>query len=138
VRRSPRPVLVTPNSFREFENILVAYDGSVESTQALKTTCEIFAFINTRLKAVIVTGDPMRCEALTQEIETFISPYEMDLDIECLSGEACKEIVGYAEAQGIDLIVMGAFGHSRLHDLILGGTTAYIIRNATLPVLLNR
>jgi len=138
VRRSPRPVLVTPASFREFENVLVAYDGSVESNQALKTTCETFALSETSLKAVIVTGDPMKCEALTQEIEAFVSPYEMDVDIECLRGEASKEILGHAEAERIDLIVMGAFGHSRLHDFILGGTTAYILRNATLPVLLNR
>ena len=138
VRRSPRPVLVTPASFRELGNVLVAYDGSVESNQALKMTCETFAFSDTRLKAIIVTGDPMRCEDLTREIEAFVSPYEMDVEIECLRGEASKEILSYAEAEGIDLIVMGAFGHSRLHDLILGGTTAYIIRNATLPVLLNR
>ena len=138
VRRSPRPVLVTPASFREFRNVLVAYDGSVESNQALKTTCETFAFSDTVIKAVIVTGDPKRCEALSQEIKAFVSPYEMDVDIECLRGEASKEILGYAEAMQIDLIVMGAFGHSRIHDLILGGTTAYIIRNSTLPVLLNR
>jgi nucleotide-binding universal stress UspA family protein len=138
VRRSPRPVLVTPPSFREFANVLVAYDGSVESNQALKTTCETFVFSDTRLKAVIVTGDRNRCEALTQEIEAFVSPYEMDVDIECLRGEASSEILRYAEESRIDLIVMGAFGHSRIHDLILGGTTAYIIRNTTLPVLLNR
>jgi nucleotide-binding universal stress UspA family protein len=116
----------------------VAYDGSDESTQALKTTCETFVFSDTSLKAVIVTTDTNRCEALTQEIEAFVGPYEMDVDIECLRGEASKEILRYAEANRIDLIAMGAFGHSRIHDLILGGTTAYIIRNTTLPVLLNR
>jgi nucleotide-binding universal stress UspA family protein len=138
VRRSPRPVLVTPASFREFGNVLVAYDGSGESNQALKTTCETFVFSDTKLKAVIVTGDTNRCEALIQEIEAFVSPYEMDVDIECLRGEASKEILRYAEENRIDLITMGAFGHSRIHDLILGGTTAYIIRNTTLPVLLTR
>jgi len=138
VRRSPRPVLVTPDSFREFENVLVGYDGSIESNQALKTTCDLFAYSDTRLKTLVVTRDRKRCEALTEEIEAFVSPYEMDVDIECLRGEASKEILGYADAAQIDLIVMGAFGHSRIHDLILGGTTAYIIRNTTLPVLLNR
>jgi len=138
VRRSPRPVLVTPVSFREFRQILVAYDGSVESNQALKTTCENFALSEAWLKAVIVTGDEGKFEGLTQEIEAFVSPYQIDVDIECLRGEAAKEILRYAEESGIDLIVMGAFGHSRIHDLILGGTTAYILRNTTLPVLLNR
>ena len=138
VRRSPRPVLVTPASFRELRNILVAYDGGVESNQALKTTCENFALGEGWLKAVIVTGDTDKFEDLTQEIEAFVSPYQIDVDIECLRGETAKEILRYAEENRIDLIVMGAFGHSRIHDLILGGTTAYIIRNSTLPVLLHR
>ena len=138
VRRSPRPVLVTPGTFREIGNVLVAYDGSFESNQALKTTCEIFAYSETRLKSVVITSDAKRCEALTEEIEAFVSPYQLDVEIECLQGEAAKEILRYADENRIDLIVMGAFGHSRIHDLILGGTTAYIIRNATLPVLLNR
>ncbi|MGW8323775.1 MAG: universal stress protein [Thermodesulfobacteriota bacterium] len=138
VRKSPRPVLVTPNTFREFENVLVAYDGSVESNKALKTTLELFAYSETRLKSVVITHDEKRCEALTEEIEAFVSPYQVDVDIECLEGEPSREILRYAGDKRIDLIVMGAFGHSRLHDLVLGGTTAYIIRNATLPVLLNR
>jgi len=138
VRRSPKPVLVTPASFREFGNVLVAYDGSVESNQALKTTCELFAYTDTRLNAIVVTRDRKRCEVLTQEIAAFVSPYQIDAEIDCLEGEAAKEILHYAEEMRIDLIVMGAFGHSRIHDFILGGTTAYIIRNSTLPVLLNR
>jgi nucleotide-binding universal stress UspA family protein len=138
VRKSPRPVLVTPATFREFGDVLVAYDGSVPSNQALKTACELFAYSETRLKAVVVTGDAKRCEALTEEIEVFVSPYQVDVEIECLEGEPAKEILRYAEQNRIDLIVMGAFGHSRIHDLILGGTTAYIIQKTTLPILLNR
>lgn len=138
VRKSPRPVLVTPAAFREFAKVLVAYDGSFESNQALKTACELFAYSETGLTAVIVAGDAKRCEALTEEIEAFVGPYQLDAEIECLEGEAARAILRHAEENGVDLIVMGAFGHSRIHDLILGGTTAYIIRNTTLPVLLNR
>ncbi len=138
VRRSPRPVLVTPAAFRELGNVLVAYDGSFASNQALKTACELFTYADTMLKCVVVTGNEKKCEALTEEIETFVSAYQMDVQIECLEGEAAKEILLFAEKAGIDLIVMGAFGHSRIHDWILGGTTAYVIRNSPFPVLLNR
>jgi len=138
VRRSRRPVLVTPGTFREFGKILVAYDGSLESNQALKTACELFAYSDTRMQSVVVTGDVKRCENLTEEIEAFVGPYQIDVEIECLKGEAAREILRYALEHRIDLIVMGAFGRSRIHDLILGGTTAYIIRNTSLPVLLNR
>ncbi|MCX5903091.1 MAG: universal stress protein [Proteobacteria bacterium] len=44
----------------------------------------------------------------------------------------------HAEQNNIDLIFMGAFGHSRVRELLLGGTTAYILRKAQIPVLLYR
>jgi nucleotide-binding universal stress UspA family protein len=55
-----------------------------------------------------------------------------------LTGDAPKVILQHAGQHGFDLIVMGAFGHSRLHDLILGGTTAYMIRETKIPIMLNR
>jgi nucleotide-binding universal stress UspA family protein len=138
VRRSPRPVLVTPGTFRECTNILIAYDGSVESNRALKTACELFSGGDARLAGLVVTGNAKKFISLTEEIEAFVEPYKMQVEVECVEGEASKAILEHAEKKGTDLIVMGAFGHSRIHDLILGGTAAYIIRNTTLPVLLHR
>jgi nucleotide-binding universal stress UspA family protein len=138
VRRSPRPVLVTPGNFRELNNILVAYDGRVESNSALKTACEMFSNPGGSLKALVVSGDEKKCGTLTGEIKAFVEPYQISVDVTCVEGEVARAILDFAAKQRIDLIVMGAFGHSRIHDLILGGTSAYIIRNTTLPVLLNR
>jgi nucleotide-binding universal stress UspA family protein len=39
---------------------------------------------------------------------------------------------------GADLIVMGAYSHSRLRELILGGTTQAILEHMTVPVLMSR
>ena len=71
-------------------------------------------------------------------VENLVGPFHMNIESEWLKGEAGKEILSYARNNKIDLIVMGAFGRSRIHDLILGGTTAYIIRESTIPILLNR
>lgn len=138
VRKSPRPVLVTPRTFRSFSRVLLAYDGGIEATRALKTACELFAQRPFSLSAVYVTADDERAETLRGEIEAYARPYGFTIPCAGLAGDTGKEILAYAESNGFDLIMMGAFGHSRLHELILGGTTAYIIRRATIPVLLNR
>ena len=39
---------------------------------------------------------------------------------------------------GADLLCMGAYSHSRLRQLILGGVTRHVLENATLPVIMNR
>ncbi|WP_291738762.1 universal stress protein [Bradyrhizobium sp.] len=49
-------------------------------------------------------------------------------------GQALKE---YTTAHAIDLLVMGAYGHSRLRDFILGGATKTIIAHPPSPVLLS-
>ncbi|WP_368733995.1 universal stress protein [Morganella morganii] len=49
-------------------------------------------------------------------------------------GQALEE---YATARDLDLLVMGAYGHSRLRDFILGGATKTIVVNPPLPVLLS-
>ena len=49
-------------------------------------------------------------------------------------GQALED---YATARDLDLLVMGAYGHSRLRDFILGGATKTIVANPPLPVLLS-
>lgn len=138
VRKSPRPVLVTPGIFRKFTNILIAYDGGIESNKALKIACELFPSKSFSLSAVCVTGDEERAEELRAEIQEFSRPYGVEIQYVHLGGDAGKAILGYADAQNIDLIIMGAFSHTRIHDLILGGTTAYIMRRSNIPILMNR
>ena len=44
---------------------------------------------------------------------------------------------GCREAEGADLLVMGAYGHSRLREIVLGGATREVLRSTRLPVLLS-
>lgn len=138
VRQSPRPVLVSPNEFREVKNVLVAYDGSTEANKALKTACEQFSDKGVQFRVVCITGDEAKYNKLAGEIDEFVGHYQLTYEIKNLNGDAPKEILNYSDQTHTDLIVMGAFSHSRFRDLILGGTTAFIIRNASIPVLLER
>ena len=53
-------------------------------------------------------------------------------------GQADAVIARRVEADKIDLLVMGAFGHSRIRSLIIGSTTTQMIRACKIPVLLFR
>ncbi len=138
VRKSPRPVLVTPLQFRPLHNVLSAYDGSSESNKALKLASEFVHAINGKLTVLVAGHSEEKCRETASEAEEFIRPYHLSAAVEWVAGEAHDEILKYAENNSIDLIVMGAFGHSRVRELFLGGTTAYIMRKAQLPVLLYR
>jgi nucleotide-binding universal stress UspA family protein len=138
IRKSPRPVLIAPQQYRDIRKVLIAYDGSNEATRALKTACETFANLSCALHVVYVTDDDSRADDLAAEVRDYVSHYHIDLALIRLTGNAPKEILQHAIRYDFDLIVMGAFGHGRLHDLILGGTTTYMVRETTIPVMLNR
>ena len=138
VRKTHRPVLVTTKTFRKIKNVTVAYDGAVESSNALKTALEMFIDDAFKINVVIVSDDTEEKEKLTAEVNEFASPYNKEVDIAVLSGDSAKAIIDYSEVNLSDIIVMGVFSHSRLHDIILGSTAAYILRKSEIPVLLNR
>ncbi|HLV17498.1 MAG TPA: universal stress protein, partial [Pseudomonas sp.] len=54
------------------------------------------------------------------------------------AGEVEATLRTYQEEKGIDLLVMGAYGHSRIRHLLVGSTTTEMLRRAKVPVLLLR
>ncbi|MDX5350080.1 MAG: universal stress protein, partial [Paracoccaceae bacterium] len=55
-----------------------------------------------------------------------------------LEGEPAEALLAHLEAGGHDLLVMGAYGHSRIRNLIIGSVTTQMLVGARLPVLLFR
>jgi nucleotide-binding universal stress UspA family protein len=138
IRKSPRPVLIAPKNYREIRKILIAYDGSNESTRGLKTACETFSGLSCELHVVFVTDDDSHADKLAAEVRDYVGHHGIEVVLSRLTGSASRAILQHAVENDFDLIVMGAFGHSRLHDLILGGTTTYMIRETSIPIMLNR
>ena len=52
------------------------------------------------------------------------------------TAKAGEALLNQAYAMHADLLVMGAWGHSRMTELILGGTTRHVLEHAQLPVLM--
>jgi nucleotide-binding universal stress UspA family protein len=51
--------------------------------------------------------------------------------------DVASALLSHAADSGADLIVMGAYGHSRLREFILGGVTQSMLRSMTVPVLMS-
>ena len=47
-----------------------------------------------------------------------------------------ESLLAAVEERKCDLLVMGAYGHSRLQELILGGTTQHVLKHARVPVIM--
>jgi len=51
--------------------------------------------------------------------------------------ETGELLLSHAADLDADLLVMGAYGHSRMRELMLGGVTAALLRSMTVPVLMS-
>ena len=138
VRRSGKPVLVTPGVYQEIESMALAYDGSAPSQSALKLAAELSEKASWPLSIVIVTEDQALGAKLSQRAEDALAGLPIDHTVLILRGKEDKALLNFIREGSVELIVMGAYGHNRLRELLLGSTTSSVIRKSTIPVLLTR
>jgi len=138
VRLSGKPVLVTPEKFREIKSMALAYDGSAPAHSALKLAAELSQRSGWPLSVVIITDDQALGEKRSQKARDFLAPFKIDSAIIIRKGKEDKELLRFIQEGSVDLLVMGAYGHNRLRELLVGSTTSAVIRKSTIPVLLTR
>ncbi len=138
VRRSGKPVLVTPERFRKIDRMALAYDGSPPAGNALTLAAELSARAGWPLSVVIITDDRAFGAKLTEKAEATLRNRSVDSTILILKGKEDKELLRFIGEDNADLLVMGAYGHNRLREVLLGSTTSAVIRKSPIPVLLTR
>jgi nucleotide-binding universal stress UspA family protein len=140
VRASHIPCLVTSRAFKPVERILFAYDGSRSCQKALEfiTTNSAFRDLELHLVTVAAAHEEETALKTLQAAEGVLRAAGGAPVAQMLVGAADNEISAYVEGRGINLLVMGAYGHSRIRQLIIGSTTTSMIRRCKVPVLLFR
>ncbi len=134
VRRASTPVLVTGVDTPGGGPLVVGYDGSAHSRKALRVGADTAREWGVPLH-LLTAG--LEADALQQEARSYLQPHG-DLNVEYVTraGDAGEEMTSYAGESGAALVVMGAFGHSKLRHMVVGSTTAYMLNHAPCPLLL--
>jgi len=138
IRHCTKPVMITPNNFLEIESMGIAYDGSPSAKKALDFSLGLSKQTAWPLTAVIITEDMEKAERLTIEIEETTDIKEIDYEVIILPGKEGTEILEFIGEGAVELMAMGAYGHNRLRELLLGSTTSQVIQRSPIPVLLTR
>jgi len=139
LRNAPRPVVVVPSHLQEGEGILVAYDGSLQAARALQA---LMASGLTALGPITVVGvDELSRETAEEHAgraADYLTFRGLEVGTKAMVSDKSVEqvILDEARARGVELIVMGAYGRSRLAEFFLGSTTTKVMDGASAPVLL--
>lgn len=137
VRRAVRPVLVTGVETPGYKLILVAFDGSRHAHSALHVAARYSAEWDIRLH-VLSAGESSRAQAASAEARSYLSNHPSAVEYVVKEEDPSEAITRYAKDCGASLLAMGAYGHTKMRELVVGSTTAYALNHAPCPVLLVR
>ena len=141
---SSAPVLVIPyigHPCGPPTHAMVAWDGSRESARAIHDAIPLLASA-TRVTVVTVSkngGDAGKTAAGT-EVAAHLARHGLSvLCREVSSGNLSTSdcLLSLISEESVDFLVMGAYGHSRLREVVLGGVTDHILRHMTVPVVMS-
>ena len=138
---SGRPVLISPRVTPEKigTRVCIAWNGTAESASSVLAAlpwmqrADAVAILSAEGYQRRGPGAPdlvayLAMHAVNAEIVTFRSA----------GGSVGAGLLAAAGTFGCDLLSMGAYSHSRLRQLILGGVTRHVLEHAALPVMMNR
>lgn len=139
IRALHRPVLIVNTPFVEApQHIMLAYDGSEAAGKAVDMVVDSPLFKNTHCHLVYVCKDSEDVHSLLDEPAQRLAAAGIETTVASVDGHFEDALTHYQTQHAIQMIVMGAFGHGRLRELLFGSRTVKMLMASHIPLLLLR
>src|SRR5487761_2594163 len=138
---SGRPVLLSPQVAPATvgTRICLGWNGTAESASAVSAA---LPWLKRAEAVAILSADGyQRRGPAAPDLAAYLALHEVNAEIvmfEARGGVVGAGLLAAARDFGCDLLAMGAYSHSRLRQLILGGVTRHVLERANLPVMMSR
>jgi len=137
-----RPVMIAPPKFSISEGaigrkVAVSWNGSAEASRAVAAAMPLI----TRSNGVVVLSaeSDKTSSSIASELADYFAWHGVSAEIKTLAASGSHvgaALLDECSASGADLLVMGAYTHSRMRQMILGGVTRHVLSEAEIPVLM--
>lgn len=138
IRASHKPVFVASRAFRPISKVLVAYDGGASAMKAVNHIAGSPVFQGLAVRVVTVGSVSPEGNKGLADAKAMLKAARIEAETSVLPGQPETALAKLVEEAQFDMLVMGAYGHSRIRSLIIGSTTTEMIRSCKVPVVLMR
>ncbi|MCQ6255088.1 universal stress protein [Pseudomonas sp. Q11] len=138
VRTLHRPILITASGYKEPGKVMFAFDGSPTAYKTVQMLAASPLCEGLPLHLVMVGAESESNREALEKARNMLLSSGFVVQAQIRQGEVETALHAYQAEHGIDLLVMGAYGHSRIRQFLVGSTTTTMLRTATVPVLLLR
>lgn len=137
-RASHQPLFIASRAFRSPKRFLIAYDGGTSSLKAVDYVARSPLFHGMECNLLTVGALTPEAQKRQDDALAILTAGGIKAHADIVPGQADTVISNYVDSEGIDLLVMGAYGHSRIRSLIIGSTTSTMLRLCKIPVMMFR
>lgn len=140
---SGRPVLIIPYIQKagfSVKRVVICWDGSRAAARAVADSLPLIARADNVQVLTVITGKFDESDVAGADIAEHLARYKLRTELSRLPAPdigVANAILSHAADVDADLIVMGAYGHSRLRDFVLGGATRGMLQSMTVPTLMS-
>jgi nucleotide-binding universal stress UspA family protein len=138
---SGRPVLISPQTVPASigARVCLAWNGTAESASAVTAAMDWLE--RAEAVAILTAEGYQRRGPGAPDLADYLSLHGINAEtitFRAAGGSVGAGLLAAALEFKCDLLSMGAYSHSRLRQLILGGVTRHVLENSALPVMMNR
>ena len=137
------PLIVVPYIQKEplkLDHVMVCWDGGRAAARAIRDAMPFLRQAG-RIEVVIISNEPGKQDQIERtDIGAHLTRHGLNPAVKRVpfgDVDAASMLLSHAADEGVDFIVMGGYGHSRLREFVLGGVTRSILRTMTVPVLMS-
>jgi nucleotide-binding universal stress UspA family protein len=139
---SGRPTLLVPEEMpvATFRHVMIGWDGSRVAARAVADARDFLRRAQVITIASVTDEKPLPEEAPGSRLADYLTRHEIRTTVARVQSQGrpiAQALQEHAREIGADMLVVGAFGHSRIRDFVLGGATSGILRQLRLPVLMS-
>ncbi|GGC64572.1 universal stress protein [Marinobacter halophilus] len=138
IRSVHRPVFLVPDEFSEPRSAMLAFDGSATAFRSIELLAGTPVFKGMPLHLVMVDSDTEEHRAQLKRAEEALAGQNTDVHLAIREGDVEETLHAYQEEHDIDVLIMGAYGHSRIRRFLVGSTTTRMLETAKKPLVILR
>lgn len=133
-----RPLVIVPETLPKSlgSSLAIAWDGSLGAARATGAALPLLRRAET---VIVLTADMDKVGTKPSALANYLGEHGIAAKTRAFlpdGGALGERLLGEAEAAGADMLVMGAYGHSRLREMVLGGVTESVTTASRIPVFM--
>lgn len=138
IRQVRTPILIATQGFVEPKSFMLAYDGRETADKAVERIVAGGLLHNLTCHLVTVKNKQKGLEEKFERTKALLIEQGFDVKAQFLEGNVFSALTAYQKNNAVDMLVMGAFSHSKLATVFLGSNTLKMIERSQLPLVVLR